>query len=93
MTAHEPPGPPGDPEPIRLTEADARTLIQRGQNAILKATEAMAELREVLYPLWASEAWTVLGYDSWEQMCRAEFGISLPGWSGSNWPASWLRWA
>lgn len=63
---------------VPLTEADARALIQRGRAAILKAVEAMAELRAVLPPLWEGQAWTVLGYPSWEAMCQAEFGIRLP---------------
>ena len=66
------------PDRVRLTEADARALVARGQAAITKAIEAMAELRAVLPPLWEGRAWTVLGYESWEAMCRAEFGLRLP---------------
>jgi hypothetical protein len=66
------------PDRVRLSEADARALVQRGRAAITKAIEAMAELRAVLPVLWEGRAWTVLGYESWEAMCQAEFGVRLP---------------
>lgn len=59
---------PGSP-PIRLSSVDARDLTDR----IRVGVEAVWELVKQAY---VSRAWSVLGYDSWDDYCTREFGNS-----------------
>lgn len=53
---------------MSLTAAQARSLVARA-NTSMAATAAAVE------ELWHERAWTVLGYDSWETLCRSEFQL------------------
>ncbi|WP_280316645.1 hypothetical protein [Nocardia wallacei] len=55
--------------PARLSSADARELTDR----IRIGVEAVWELVKRAY---VSRAWSVLGYDSWDDYCTREFGHS-----------------
>ncbi|MEV5832841.1 hypothetical protein [Nocardia sp. NPDC052112] len=59
---------PGSPL-IRLSSVDARDLTDR----IRVGVEAVWELVKQAY---VSRAWSVLGYDSWDDYCTREFGNS-----------------
>lgn len=58
-------------EVIRLDEARARTLVR-------KVRAQVTEVRAAILELWNGHAWEVLGYTSWDELCRNEFdGVVL----------------
>jgi hypothetical protein len=67
----------GEVATVCATRAEAREITDRFRAAAQNLADALDELREVVPAAYASGAWRVLGYQSWDAYCRAEVGARL----------------
>ncbi len=61
------------PSSLRLSLDAARVVTDQIREATARTLEAMADVETAVARAYAGQAWSAMGYDSWDSYCAAEF--------------------